>query len=148
MSVNIKPINEVSVVEEVAEGDKILLNRGGVAAQIDASKVGGSGGGAAGGAVYVDLTSALNGESSEALVQAFVDIEMTTPMDYATGKNILLGAGKLAQDFSAIAVPGAVAYVVPAAIIDVAESKGMQAQVQMGSDPAMLTILFSDSLLG
>lgn len=147
MSVNIKPINDVPVVEEVTAGDKVLVNRSGAAVQIDASKVGG-GGGAAGGVVYADIMGALNGESSTGFVQAFVDIEMTTPMDYATGKNILLGAGKLAQDFSAMSVPGAIAYVVPTAIIDAAEEKGMQAQVQMGPEPAMLLITFSDSVMG
>jgi hypothetical protein len=51
MSINTKPITEVPVIEELSEGDKLLVNSGGAAKQIDASKVGGSGGGG-GGIIY------------------------------------------------------------------------------------------------
>lgn len=45
MAINFKPINEVPTIEALAEGDKVLVNSGGTAKQIDASLVGGSGGG-------------------------------------------------------------------------------------------------------
>ena len=144
MSVNIKPINEVPVVGAVAEGDKVLVNRSGAAVQIDASKVGG-GGSAAGGVVYTDLNSVMGGES-EVMLQAFADIEMTTPMDYETGKNILLGAGKLAQDFSAM-LPGSVAYLPPSMIVSGDEAKIMQLGILVSADTFVNVVLvFSDSI--
>ena len=45
MAINFKPINEVPTIEALAEGDKVLVNSGGTAKQINASLVGGSGGG-------------------------------------------------------------------------------------------------------
>ena len=41
---NFKKITDVPVLEEILEGDMLVVNHGGTAAQIDASKVGGSGG--------------------------------------------------------------------------------------------------------
>ena len=45
MAINFKPINAVPVTEELADGDMLLVNSGGTAKQIAASKVGGGGGG-------------------------------------------------------------------------------------------------------
>ena len=152
MSVNIKPINEVPVVEEVTAGDRVLVNRSGAAVQVPANALGGgsgggggAAGGAAGGAVYVDLQSTMGEEGGEAIVQAFTDIEMTTPMDYETGKTILLGAGKLSQDFSAV-TPGAVAYFTPTGVMDIEEAKLMQAMVSLDGTGFSFVIVFSDSI--
>ena len=45
MAINFKPINEVPTIEALSDGDTLLVNSGGTAKQIDASLVGGSGGG-------------------------------------------------------------------------------------------------------
>lgn len=79
MAINFKPINEVPVVEELAEGDMLLVNSGGAAKQIDASKVGGSGGGTI---IYLkDFTPDDSG--SNATAAPCKDAEMTQVLSTA-----------------------------------------------------------------
>ena len=78
MSNFLKPINTLPVAESVSEGDKILINSGGVAKQIDASLVGGGGGMTA---IY-----AKPAVDNETAVMAYKDADYTQQMTYAEGK--------------------------------------------------------------
>ena len=79
MAINFKPINEVPVAEELAEGDTLLINSGGTAKQIDATKVGGSGGGTI---IYLkDYTP--DESDGNATASPCLDAEMTQVMSTA-----------------------------------------------------------------
>ena len=78
MSNFLKPINTLPVAESVSEGDKILINSGGVAKQIDASLVGGGGG--------MTVIYAKPADDNGTTVMAYKDADYTQQMTYAEGK--------------------------------------------------------------
>ena len=84
MSNFLKPINNLPVAESVSEGDKILINSGGVAKQIDASLVGASGSG--GTVVYAQIMDETFG-----VVTAYKDAEHTQMMTYEEGQKAFSG---------------------------------------------------------
>ena len=78
MSNFLKPIKNLPVAESVSEGDKILINSGGVAKQIDASLVGGGGG--------MTVIYAKPADDNGVTVMAYKDADYTQQMTYAEGK--------------------------------------------------------------
>lgn len=92
MAINFKPINELPEIESVSEGDKLLVNSGGTAKQIDASKF--AGGGGAVGVIYIDMSE----ESVDGNVTsgAFSDVSLSTLYTYEQGKALLLRGNAMA----------------------------------------------------
>lgn len=92
MAMNFRNVNDLETVSKLNSGDKLLVNSGGVAKQVDASMVGGSGGGG-GGIVYTDAD--LFSEETSITANAYMDAELTQPMDYATGKKLFMGGAAM-----------------------------------------------------
>lgn len=100
MAINFKPINELPEIESVSEGDKLLVNSGGTAKQIDASKFAesGSGSGGAAGVIYIDMSEQMEGEDGIMITTsgAFSDVSLSTPYTYEQGKALLLCGNAIA----------------------------------------------------
>lgn len=90
MAINFKPINELPEIESVSAGDKLIVNSGGAAKQIDASKVGGGG---SADIIYVDASGV--GEGTTIQTVAYADKGMTAPMTYAQGMAALLAGNAI-----------------------------------------------------
>jgi hypothetical protein len=89
-NINLRPISELPEVESISDGDKLLLNSNGEAKLIDASKVGGSGGG---GTIYVEMIEVDETFDNAAFV-CYADAEHTQQLTYEEGKKLLIaGAG-------------------------------------------------------
>lgn len=133
---NFKPIGEVPEVQALAEGDKLLVNSGGMAKQIDASKVGGSGGGSA--PVYVQLGAELTEP-----VMAYKDEAFTQPMTYDEGVAALLGGSMwVAEYIGEWMVSGLIAGVPNAGAKMLMVMPGFMMAMGEGE---MLTVVFSDT---
>lgn len=104
MAINFKPINELPEIESVSEGDKLLVNSGGTAKQIDASKFAesgsgsGNGSGGAAGVIYIDVSVEMEGEDGIVTIMsgAFSDVSLSTPYTYEQGKALLLCGNAMA----------------------------------------------------
>ena len=102
MAINFKPINELPEIESVSDGDKLLVNSGGMAKQIDASKFAGSGSGSgsggAAGVIYIDMSEQMEGEDGimTTISGAFSDVSLSTPYTYEQGKALLLCGNAMA----------------------------------------------------
>lgn len=140
MSINTKPITEVPVIEELSEGDKLLVNSGGAAKQIDASKVGGSGGG--GGVIIYGMMFGMEGENlnvtchksaarTESDIMTFVEFEE------------LVSSGPMALAISEDGVHEM--YIIPMMLIPDSETSMAQGLMFMGTSVANINFLFPDS---
>lgn len=90
--INLRPVGETPEVEAISDGDKALIvDANGMAKQIPANKLGG--GGTGGGIVYMDA-DLFSGEK-QITATAYTDEALTQPMDYATGKKLLMGGAVL-----------------------------------------------------
>lgn len=138
MSNFLKPINNLPIAESVSAGDKILINSGGVAKQIDASLVGGSGSG--GTVIYAQIMDASFG-----VVTAYKDAELTQIMTYAEGQKAFSGIAIINADFG-----GMKAVLIPAAAIADDATKTFMAisfaKYVMIEDATPIRVLFSDSV--
>lgn len=136
MSLNFKKINEVPVVNEVQENDMLLLNSNGEAKQIPANKFSTSGGGSGGGMIY-----GYDPVTSPEAFQAFADAELTQPLTYEEGKNLLLGgAGIISR------VEGVEARIQPLTVMHIDEQKVAQAAVILSDAASGVLISFSNSI--
>lgn len=143
MAINFKPINELPEIESVSAGDKLIVNSGGAAKQIDASKVGGSGGGSAD-IIYVD-GSGFNPENQEFQAMAYADKEMTIPMTYAQGKAALLAGNAIMMTNSG---EEGEAYMCPIMVQAVDNAKIAIAFCFLISSTLGLMLMFSDTSEG
>lgn len=143
MAINFKPINELPEIESVSAGDKLIVNSGGAAKQIDASKVGGSGGGSAD-IIYVD-GSGFNLESQEFHAMAYADKDMTTPMTYAQGKAALLAGNAIMMTGSG---EEGETYMCPLMVQAVDDAKIAVAICFLISSTFSLVFMFSDTSEG
>ena len=136
MSLNFKKINEVPVVNEVQENDMLLLNSNGEAKQIPANKFSTSGGGSGGGMIYGYAP-----DTSPEAFQAFADAELTQPLTYEEGKNLLLGGAGIISGLEGMEVR-----IQPLCVIYVDEQKVAQAVVWLLEAATMVLISFSNSI--
>lgn len=140
MSINTKPITEVPVIEELSEGDKLLVNSGGAAKQIDASKVGGSGGGG-GGIIYclpidgtednIFVSCHKSAARTESDIMTFVEFEE------------LVSSGPMALAISEDGVHEM--YIIPMMLIPDSETSMAQGMIFMVQSVANINFIFSDS---
>ena len=87
---NFKKITDIPVLEEILDGDMLVVNHGGAAAQIDASKVGGSGGSDnAGQVLYVGINDEALEGGGTVTGMAFIDSNFSTQPTAAEGFEIL-----------------------------------------------------------
>ena len=145
MSINTKPIAEVPVIEELSEGDKLLVNSGGAAKQIDASKVGSGGGG---GVIYTRVTSD-QVEGTQIACQAYADAEMTTLLSYEECKSIIYGGGSIHLLLSTTDEGDIPSFVIPVMYMAVDEQKMIGALIVHMFLPqtiAFLLLACSDSV--
>lgn len=89
MDFEFKKLSDVNIVETINSGSRVLMEDGGEIVKVDASKVGGSGGGT----VYLNIL-----EVDEALTNieaaCFADEALTQPLTYEEGKKLFMaGAG-------------------------------------------------------
>lgn len=131
MSINFKPINEVPMIDEFSEGDTVLVNCGGTAKQIDASKVGGGGGG------IVYISSEFSGEMVYA--PAYADSELTTQLTYEQGIALCSGGALIEANME-----GQVAWVTPLAAIPMADAKAIMCFCMVESI-IQIALIFSDT---
>lgn len=144
MSMNIKPINEVPFIEALTENDSVLVNSGGVAKQIPASKIGGRGGG--GKPVYISI---IEGDfSSESMVvKAFDDEALTSQLTFAEGVERFLGGSVLAFKSETEDASGVVS-ITPLFSSNTNETKISMCMVNMGNEaPTEMTVAYSDSVI-
>lgn len=139
MSNFLKPINNLPVAEAITEGDKLLINSGGMAKQIDASLVGGSGGG-------MTVIYAKYADENGATVMAYKDADYTQQMTYAEGKK--------AFENGAIAIMTQDGMPPAALTVLMAQSVGEEAKVyavitvmNILQNTDMTAVLFSDSVM-
>lgn len=136
MSINFKPINEVPEVESLSEGDKLLVNSNGAAKQIDASKVGGSGGG--GGVFYAGP-----GENENGLTfMVFADKELTKTMTFAEGMAVFESGPVVIS----VSFEGTPMFIYPLFASLDAESKVCFVAIYMMEQMLQGTMIFSDSV--
>jgi len=131
MSINFKPINEVPVIDGFSEGDMVLVNSGGTAKQIDASKVGGGGGGT----IYA--SGEFSGEM--VMIPAYADPELTTQLTYEQGVALCSGGAVLSAEMS-----GQVAWLTPLAAVPILDSKTIMC-ICMAETMIQVMLTFSDS---
>lgn len=129
MSINFKPINEVPVIDGFSDGDMVLVNSGGTAKQIDASKVGGGGGSAP---VYLQ-------PSSDTAATAYKDEAYTQMMTYAEGEAAAKNGAMWAIPADADEAPGMFYY--NAALVAV--PMGPQGQKMIMLLPGMMVMMGS-----
>lgn len=138
MSNFLKPINNLPVAESVSEGDKILINNGGVAKQIDASLVGG--GGSGGTVIYAQIMN-----ESFGVVFAYKDAGLTQWMTYEEGQKAFSGIAIINIDFM-----GQKAALIPAAAIADDATKTFMtisfAKFALIEDASPIRVVFSDSV--
>lgn len=84
MGINFKPVNELEEITKLAEGDKILVNSGGAARQIDVARVVLGGGG--GSTLYAD-----GNEDITTRMSVYADAELTQQLTYAQGVELMSG---------------------------------------------------------
>lgn len=144
MAINFKPINEVPEITEISEGDKLLVNSGGEAKQIDAGKVGGSGGASA--EVIHIAVEDMSAASVEA--PAYADADMTQMMTYEQGKAALLAGNAILVHNEAIAEDGAEAYLYPLLVQAVDEVKIAMAACFLIERTMQIILQFSDTVEG
>lgn len=139
MSNFLKPINNLPVAESISEGDKILINSSGVAKQIDASLVGGGGGG-------MTVIYAKYADENEVTVMAYKDADYTQQMTYAEGKK--------AFENGAIAIMTQDGMPPAALTVLMAQSVGEEAKIytvitimNIIQNTDMTAVLFSDSVM-
>ena len=82
MAYNFRSINDVPVAGSLASGDKVILNSGGIAKQIDASKLGGSGGG---GTIYAEMEFATDAYTSN-IISVYADESHSNMLTYDQAK--------------------------------------------------------------
>lgn len=139
---NLKPINDVPEIESLQEGDKILVNSNGLAKQIAAEKVGGSGGGM--GTFYGE--PAPGPDNSGLMFTAYSDKELTVPMTYAEGKEMVENGGmRLCMSAALMGDVNGWMYVIPAMVIPIDEQYMIMGSIAMGADVSELWIVFSDT---
>lgn len=142
MSINVKPINEVPEIETLSDGDKLLVNNNGAAKQIDASKVGGSGGGTI---IYCNPVT-MDGETT-LIMSGHKDIERTEEKRYSFSEfSALLTSSVIA--LSILSLDGEMeVYVTPMMINLDTEFNTAQILALSGSQVSTIVLLFSDSSL-
>ncbi|MBR5786262.1 MAG: hypothetical protein IKY41_06185 [Clostridia bacterium] len=150
MAMNFRNVNDLETVSKLNGGDKLLVNSGGVAKQVDANMVGGSGGGG-GGIVYTDAD--LFSEATSVTAHAYMDAELTQPMDYATGKKLLMGGAVMSAPvpdaYQSYGLAGLTGSLIAVAYVEAAHEVWAYAHgfVTSGELPqVMITLKFSDSM--
>lgn len=135
MAINFKPINELPEIESVSAGDKLIVNSGGAAKQIDASKVGG---GSSADIIYVDASGLSEGGMAQTV--AYADKDMTIPMTYAQGKAALLAGNAIMM----LGVDeGMCMFPMMAQVMD--SDKRVMTAVISGAASIQLILIFSDT---
>lgn len=136
MGINFKPINEVPEVAEISAGDKLLINSGGAAKQIDASKFSMGGGG--GSVIYAD-----GNEDITARITAYTDAELTQRPTHAEGIALMSRPYVIA-----LMTDGATAGVLtPAMWASIPDSKTMQVVLSIMGQSVSPLLIFSDSIV-
>lgn len=98
-NINLRPISELPEVESVSVGDKFLLNSGGEAKLIDASKMGGGGG-----TIYAELEFATDSDSDN-IARVYADEAHSNMLTYDQAKEKLKsGAALIYADLEVTAV--------------------------------------------
>ena len=142
MSINVKPINEVPVIDALSEGDKLLVNSNGSAKQIDASKVGGSGGG--GGVIIYGAIVGMEGETLNVSCHksaARTESDVMTFVEFAE----LVSSGPMALAVSEDGVHEM--YLIPMMLTPDSETSMAQGLMLMGTSIATINFIFPDSAL-
>ena len=133
MSFNFKPINEVPEIDAVSDGDKLLVNSNGAAKQIDAKKIGGSGGGT----IYGILTVGTSGN----IVVVYADENHNTQLTYEQAMQMLKGGAVI---FSTL--EGASVIVTPLAVIPSDEARAFQ-MIACVEEIALFAVICADSII-
>lgn len=141
---NFKKITDIPVLEEILEGDMLVVNHDGSAAQINASKVGGRGEGNIGQILYVTFEPRTEGTRT---VEVYSDESRETMMTFQQGKNALLTTHILCNNFE-----DEITYIIPWGIYF--DENNLTAHVRyvwynniVESYECYLNLHFSDSLL-
>lgn len=102
-TMNLRPFANLPETDAIKEGDKVLVNQDGMAKQLDASKIGGSGGGT----IYGIPTVATSGN----IVEVYADENHTTQLTYEQAMQMFKGGAVIfatLEGISAILAPLAV----------------------------------------
>lgn len=144
MSFNFKPINEVPEIDAVSVGDKLLVNSNGAAKQIDASKIGGGGGGT----VYLNVLQTSE-DFSEMVVQCYADEGLTMALDYETGKKLFMsGASAYVSIPTGQTTPAIVSINFSLLAWEyLAEKSAMGLCITHAGTVGMVNVLFSDTVI-
>lgn len=143
MSINFKPINEVPEITELAEGDKLLVNSGGTAKQIDASKVGGKGGGGSA-PIYAVMVGG-DDESGAFGLLSYADADHTQMLTYDQGVEMLLGVCTVVVDAEMAGVPSMIA--IPVGSVPDPETRSIQIVIAVGESMGQAILAFSDTAM-
>ena len=128
-NINFRSINEVETAEFLADGDKVILNSGGITKQIDASRIGGGGG-----ILYAQMIS-----TTECYLYA--DEGHTQMLKYSEAKKaIMLGATTITE------LSGNMVVITPLATTCLDGSRVFQSTVML-TQMNYLTLYCSDSAI-
>lgn len=117
-NINLRAVNETPVVEAVSDGDKaLLIDANGMAKQIPANKLGGSGGG--GGIIYTEIT--MSDGTTDNTARLYADVARSQMLTYEEAKEMF-------KSGAIICVPenGMDIFVTPLMVVPVEEMKFFQ----------------------
>lgn len=112
-TMNLRPFANLPETDAIKEGDKVLVNQDGMAKQLDASKIGGSGGGT----IYGIPTVATSGN----IVEVYADENHTTQLTYEQAMQMFKGGAVIFGTLDSVS-----AIITPLAVVLNDESRAFQ----------------------
>lgn len=133
-TMNLRPFSNLPETDEIKEGDKVLVNQDGMAKQLDASKISGSGGGT----VYGELTVA----TSVNIVVVYADENHNTQLTYEQAMQMFKGGAIIFGTLD-----GVPAIVTPLAVVPNDEARAFQ-MIACVEEIALFTVICADTITG
>lgn len=131
-TMNLRPFSDLPETDAINEGDKVLVNQDGMAKQLDANKIGGSGGGT----IYGKLTTATSGN----IVEVYADEDHNTQLAYEQAKQMFKGGAVIFGT-----VDGVSAIITPLAVIPTDEARAFQMVVCV-EEIALFVVICADTI--
>lgn len=112
-TMNLRPFANLPETDAIKEGDKVLVNQDGMAKQLDASKIGGSGGGT--------IYGILNLSKDVTIAEVYTDENHTTQLTYEQAMQMFKGGAVLFVTLDGISM-----ILTPLAVITNDEARAFQ----------------------
>lgn len=131
-TMNLRPFSNLPETDAIKEGDKVLVNQDGIAKQLDAGKIGGSGGGT----IYGELTTDTSGN----IVVVYADEDHNTQLTYEQAKQMFKGGAVIFGTLNSVS-----AIVTPLMVALSDEAKAFQ-MIACVEDIVAFVVICADSI--